>query len=227
MKRLLAICVVMLFVALVHAQSTEERKLQPFDKLDVAGDVKVFLTRSSEEEVKIVAINIEVADIITTIEGKTLKIELSRGIHKDASVEVWVSYKEMRDITVSSSGRLSMQNSLDGDKVVLNANTNGEIDAELNLATVDVTVNNGGTIRLSGKTGSVDAKVSTKGILSALELKSDSTYVQVGTAGIAKVFAANLLDANVKFGATLTYSGSPKQKSIKSGIGATVNEIEL
>lgn len=227
MKRLIAICVVILFGASVFAQTTEERKLQPFDKLDVAGDVKVYLTKSADEKVKIVATNIEIADVLTTIDGKTLRIELSRGIHKDASVEVWVSYKEMRDISVSSSGRLSMQNPLDGDKVVLNANTNGEIDAELNITTVDVKVNQGGTIRLNGKTGSIDAKVSSKGILSALELKSDSTYAQVGSAGTAKVFAASLLDATVKLGATLTYSGSPKQKSIKSGVGASVNEVEL
>lgn len=227
MKRLLAICAAILFGASVYAQSNEERKLQPFDKLDVAGDVKVFLTKGTEEKAKVIASGIELSDVIVTVNGKTLRIELSRGIHKDASVEVWVTYKEMRDITVSSSGRLSLQNALEGDKVVLNANTNGVIDAELKLTTVDVTVNNGGTIRLNGKTGSVDAKVSTKGILSALELKSDSTYVQVGTAGTAKVFAANLLDANVKLGATLTYSGSPKQKSIKSGIGTTVNEVEL
>lgn len=227
MKRLLAFCAAILFGASVYAQSNEERMLQPFDKLDVAGDVKVFLTKGAEEKAKVVASGIELSDVIVTVNGKTLRIELSRGIHKDANVEVWVTYKEMRDISVSSSGRLSLQNALEGDKVVLNANTNGVIDAELKLTTVDVTVNNGGTIRLNGKTGSVDAKVSTKGILSALELKSDSTYVQVGTAGTAKVFAANLLDANVKLGATLTYSGSPKQKSIKSGIGTTVNEVEL
>ena len=227
MKRLVIILVAILFGTPMFAQSVEERNLQPFDKLDVAGDVKVFLTKSNEEKVKIVVSSIELSDVITTIDGKTLRIELSRGIHKDASVEVWVSYKEIRDITVSSSGRLSMQNPLDGDRVVLSANTNGEIDAELNITTVDVKVNQGGTIRLNGKTGSIDAKVSSKGILSALDLKSDSTYVQVNSAGIAKVFASSLLDANVKLGATLTYSGSPKQKSIKSGIGATVNEVEL
>lgn len=227
MKRLLTFCTAIILGISLYAQSTEERKLQPFDKLDVAGDVKVYLTKGTDEIAKVVASGIELSDIITTVNGKTLRIELSRGVHKDASVEIWVTYKEMRDVTVSSSGRLSLQNALDGDKVVLNANTNGVIDAELNLTTVDITVNNGGTIRLNGKTGSIDAKVSTKGILSALELKSDSTYVQVGSAGTAKVFAINLLDANVKLGATLTYSGNPKQKSIKSGIGSTVNEVEL
>ena len=208
------------------SQTTEERKLESFDKLKIASDVKVFLTKGTEEKVKIVVTGIDLSDIETTVNGKTLQIELSRGIHKDASIELYVTYKEIRDINVGASGRLSVQNPLDGDKVVLIANTNGEIDTELNLKTVDVKVGQGAVIRLRGKTGSIDAKVTTKGMLSALDIQSDSTYVQVGSAGIAKVTAIYLLDASVGMAATLTYSGTPKQKMIKSGIGATVNAIE-
>ena len=208
------------------SQTTEERKLESFDKLKIASDVKVFLTKGTEEKVKIVVTGIDLSDIETTVNGKTLQIELSRGIHKDASIELYVTYKEIRDINVGASGRLSVQNPLDGDKVVLIANTNGEIDTELNLKTVDIRVGQGAVIRLRGKTGSIDAKVTTKGMLSALDIQSDSTYVQVGSAGIAKVTAIYLLDASVGMAATLTYSGTPKQKMIKSGIGATVNAIE-
>lgn len=208
------------------SQTTEERMLKPFDKLKIASDVKVFLTKGTEEKVKIVVSGIELSDIETTVNGKTLQIELSRGIHLDASVELYITYKEIRDINVGASGKLSVQSPIDGDKVVLIANTNGEIDTELNLKTVDVKVGQGAVIRLRGKTGSIDAKVTTKGILSALEIQSDSTYVQVGSAGIAKVTAIYLLNASVGMGATLTYSGSPKQKMIKTGIGATVNALE-
>lgn len=208
------------------SQTTEERKLQPFDKLKIDSDVKVFLTKGTEEQLKVVVSGLELSDVETTVNGKTLQIELSRGIHKDASVEIYVTYKEIRDINVGASGRLSVQTPLDGDKVVLIATTNGEIETELNLKTVDVKVGQGAVIRLSGKTGSMDAKVSTKGILSALDVKSDSTYIQVGTAGIAKVTAILLLEANVGLGGTLTYSGTPQVKNIKTGIGATVNSIE-
>jgi hypothetical protein len=208
------------------SQTTEERKLPSFDKLKITSDVKVFLTKGTEEKVKVVVSGLELLDVETKVNGKTLEIELSRGIHMDASVELYVSYKEMRDINVGASGRLSVQTPLDGDKVVLIANTNGEIDTELNLKTVDVKVGQGAVVRLRGKTGSIDANVSTKGILSALEIQSDSTYIQVGSAGIAKVTAIYLLDANVRMGGTLTYSGTPKEKNIKTGIGATVNAIE-
>lgn len=208
------------------AQVTEERTLQPFDKLKIESDVKVFLTKGTEEKVKIVVSGIELSEVETTVKGKTLHIELSRGVHLDISVELYITYKEIRDINVNASGRLSVQNPLSGDKVVLIASTNAQIDTELNLKTVDVKVGQGASIRLSGKVGSIDAKVSTRGILSALDVQSDSTYIQVGSAGTAKISAIYLLDAKVGIGGTLTYSGTPKVKNIKTGIGATVNSIE-
>ena len=210
----------------VISQTTEERKLKPFDKLKISSEVKVFLTKGAEEMVKIVATGIELSEIETSVIGKTLTIELSRGIHMGVSIEIFVTYKQIRDISVSSSGKLSVQTPLVGDKVLIDASSNGEIDAELNLNTVDLNIGQGGVIRLTGKTGSIDAKVSTKGILSAIDLKSDSTYVQVGTLGIAKVSASYILESNVSMGGTLTYSGNPKVKNIKTGIGATVNAIE-
>jgi hypothetical protein len=207
-------------------QTTEERSLLSFDKLKVSCEVKVFMTKGSEEKMKIVVNGIELSDVLTTVNGKTLEIELSRGIHMGASVEIFLTYKEIRDINVGASGRVSLQNSINGDKVVLDANTNGEIVAELNLKTVDVKVGQGATVRLSGKTGSIDASINTKGILSALDIESDSTYVRVGSAGIAKVKAIYLLDANVRTGGTLTYTGKPKETKIKTGIGTTVNALE-
>ncbi len=210
----------------VNAQTTEERTLNPFDKLIIESDVKVFLTKGNEEKVKIVVSGIELSDVETTVKGKTLQIELSRGIHMDISVELYVTYKEIRDIAVGASGRLSIQNPLTGDKVVLVANTNAQIDTELNLKTIDVKVGQGASIRLSGKVGSIDAKVSTRGILSALDVQSDSTYIQVGSAGTAKITGIYLLDAKVGMGGTLTYSGTPKVKNIKTGIGASVNVLE-
>lgn len=221
---LISMLVVISFAA--KAQTIEERALSPFDKLIIDSDVKVYLTRGSEEKVKIVVSGIELSEVETVVNGKTLQIQLSRGVHMDISVELHITYKEIRDITVNASGRLSVQGPLIGDKVVLSANSNAQIDTELDLKTIDIKVGQGASIRLSGKVGSIDAKVSTRGILSALDVQSDSTYVQVGSAGTAKITGIYLLEAKVGIGGTLTYSGAPKVKNIKSGLGATVNSID-
>jgi hypothetical protein len=227
MKKVLLILSLVVTTSLyTYSQKTEERFLNSFDKLKVSSEVKLFLSKGNEDKVKIVTTGIDPTEVETIINGKTLQIALKRGIYIDVNVEIFLTYKEIREISVGSSGRVSVQNPLAGDKMVLIANTNGEIDAELFLRTVDIRVGQGAVIRLKGKIGSIDAKVSTGGILTALDIQSDSTYVRVNSAGTAKVNAIFLLDANVRTGGTLTYSGSPKSCSIKSGLGASVNVLE-
>ena len=225
-KILLLFCIFLCISSLSFSQKTEERTLASFDKLKVSSEVKVYLTKGNEEKVKIVVKGIELYDVETIVSGKTLEIELKRGIYVDVIVELFLTYTEIREISVSSSGRVSLQNPISGDKMVLNASSNGELVAELNLKTVDIRVGQGAVVRVNGKTGSIDAKVSTGGILSAFDIQSDSTYVNVNSAGNAKVNALMLLDANVRTGGTLTYKGNPAIRNIKTGIGATVNVLE-
>ena len=224
MKSIKVLLITVLLPALAFSQSTQDVKLPHFDKLKVTNQITVYLTQGEAEMARIVAKGIELDDIITEVNAKTLEITLKRGVYKDISVEVYLTYRELRDVSVSGSGRVSFQTVLEGDKVVLNALTNGEIDAKLNLRTLDVTASKGGSIRLEGRLGSYEARVLTAGILSAFDLQADSAFVNISTKGIAKVSAKDLLDANVRTGATLTIQGSPNVKRVKTGVGATVLE---
>jgi hypothetical protein len=226
MKKIIIFCLLTVSYLNLLAQTNEERKLSAFDKIVISSDIKVYLTKGTEEKVKVKVSGIDLSEIQTKISGKTLEIDFSRGVHMDAVAELYVTFKEIRNITVGAAGKLSIDSPLVGDKVVFEVNTKGEIDVEIKLNTVDIIASQGGTIRISGTTGSIDAKVSTRGIISATELISDNTYIQVGSAGIAKIYAKNILDANVSLGGTLTYSGHPKDKNIKTSLGATINEIE-
>ncbi|PKP36759.1 MAG: hypothetical protein CVT98_07110 [Bacteroidetes bacterium HGW-Bacteroidetes-15] len=224
MKRYFALIALVLAIGkLGIAQPNNEISLPHFDKLRVTNQIKVYLTKGDNEKASVVAKGIAIEDVITEVTGKTLEITLKRGVYKDISVEVYLTYNELRDIYVSGSGRVSFQGILVGDKVVMNA-SNGEIDAKVDLRTLDASASKGGSIRLDGKLGSYEAKISTGGVLSALDLQADSVFIKVNTKGIAKIIAKELLDADIKTGATLTLSGTPNKKNIKSGIGVTILE---
>ena len=226
MKKILIITGFMLVNYLSYSQQTEERKLTSFDKVNVLSDVNVYMNKGKEEKVNVTAYGIDLKDVETIINGKTLQIQLTRGVQKNARIDIYITYKEVRDLSVAAAGKISVQDTLKGDKVVLNAITNGEIDSELKLKTVDINIGQGGVVRLTGKVGSIDAKLSTGGILSAIDLLSDSTYVKVSSTGNAKVTANSLLDADVKTGGNLTYAGKPVQKNIKKGFGSSVTSID-
>jgi hypothetical protein len=213
-----------LFVDTAVAQGIEERKLPHFDKIKVTNQIKVYLNRGENEMAKVVARGIEPSDVITEVVGKTLEITLKRGVYKDISVEVWVTYRDLRDIYSTASGTIVSESIITGDKIVLSAFTGSQIDAQLNVRTADINIDKGANINLKGDIGSFEAKVSSGGNLSALELFADSVYVNANTRGIAKVFAKTFIDANIRTGSTLTLSGNPSVKKIKSGLGATILE---
>jgi hypothetical protein len=212
------------FAIITLAQTESTRSLPFFDKLKVTNQVSVFLTHGDELSARILSTGISMDDVITEVTGKTLEITLRRGVYKDVTIDVFLTYSQLRDIYVSASGRLSFQDTLIGDKLVVNATTNGEINAIVDLRTLDVSADKGGLARISGKLGAYEARISTGGNLSALELQADSAFVTVSTKGIAKITAKELVEANVRTGATLTLTGSPNQKKIKTGLGATVLE---
>jgi hypothetical protein len=225
MKRLIfSIVFISAFTLSLFAQKSEVRNLPHFDKIRVTNQVNVYLTQGETPSAKIVVSGIELGDVITEVNGKTLEITLKRGVYKDISAEVYLTYNELRDIHARASGRLSFQSVLTGDKVVMNATTNGEINVDVDLKTCDVSAGQGGSVRIGGKLGSYEARITTAGILSASELVADSAFVTVHSKGIAKVAANELLDANVRTGGSLTLSGNPVNKRIKTGLGATILE---
>ncbi len=201
-----------------------DRTATHFDKVRVTSKVNVFLTHGDSISVRVMASGIDPSNVLTEVKGKTLEIGLSRGIHRDYSVDVFVTYTDLREVYVGSSGRVSFQNTLTCDKIVLEAGTNAIIDAEVQLRSLELISSNGGSVRLGGSAEYYEAKVRTAGILSALELSADSVFVSVGSKGVAKVMAKELIDANVRTGGSLTHTGSAKQKKIQTGVGATIIE---
>jgi len=199
-------------------------ELSPFDKLKVTNSVNVYPTKGDKHEAKIVARGIDIEHVEVEVKGKTLHVGLSRGIHRDFTVEVYLSYTQLWEVDATSSARVSFQDTISGNKITFTATTNAQIDAEVNLKTLDLAAGAGGSIRLGGKVGSYEAQVRNAGILSAAALDADSAFVSVGSRGVAKVFANELIEANVRTGGSLTYSKSTLEKRIQTGIGATIIE---
>ncbi|HPD95651.1 MAG TPA: head GIN domain-containing protein [Tenuifilaceae bacterium] len=208
----------------VYAQNTDERTLTPFDELKVYGEVKVYLEKGEAEHAKVITEDIPVKDIITEIDGKTLIVKLKSNIYKNVRAEVYVTYRELREVSTSAAASISLNSTLNADKITLDINTSSEFVGEISANTGTFTVGQGATLRLNGNVKNYEAKVNTGGILSALDCKSDSTFVTVSSGGIAKVFASKLLDAKVRTGGSLTITGKPEQKKVKTFLGANVIE---
>lgn len=206
------------------AQQTAVYTLNEFDKLRVWGEFKVFLVKGDSLSAKVETQGIPASDIAINVIGKTLEVKLKGKLYDRVSASVYITYNELRDISVSAAASVSFQDTLKAEKVSINVNTSSEFDGALIAQTADITVGQGSTVRLRGSVSSYEVKVNTGGILSAIDLISPQTYVKVNTGATAKVYASKLIDANVSTGGSLTYTGNPEQKKIKTLVGATIIE---
>jgi len=224
MKRVISVLCLALVSISGFAQQTAVYTLNEFDKLRVWGEFKVFLVKGDSLSAKVETQGIPASDIAINVIGKTLEVKLKGKLYDRVSASVYITYNELRDISVSAAASVSFQDTLKAEKVSINVNTSSEFDGALIAQTADITVGQGSTVRLRGSVSSYEAKVNTGGILSAIDLISPKTYVKVNTGANAKVYASTLIDANVSTGGSLTYTGNPEQKKIKTLVGATIIE---
>lgn len=201
-----------------------EIDLPQFENITVTNGISVFPAKGDSLKARVTASGIDADNIIIRVKGKTLNIGLTRGVHRDYSVKIYLTYANVREIDVNSSSRVSLQDTIRGDKLNLVAGLNAQIDANVVLKTIDISASGGGSIRLGGKVTTLEAKLRTGGILSASEMVSDSVFLAVTSRAVAKVNAVELIDADVKSGGSLTISSKTKEKRIQTGIGATIIE---
>lgn len=224
MKRVISVLCLALVSISGFAQQTAVYTLNEIDKLRVWGEFKVFLVKGDSLSAKVETQGIPASDIAINVIGKTLEVKLKGKLYDRVSASVYITYNELRDISVSAAASVSFQDTLKAEKVSINVNTSSEFDGSLIAQTADITVGQGSTVRLRGSVSSYEVKVNTGGILSAIDLISPQTYVKVNTGATAKVYASKLIDANVSTGGSLTYTGNPEQKKIKTLVGATIIE---
>lgn len=224
MKRVISVLCLALVSISGFAQQTAVYTLNEFDKLRVWGEFKVFLVKGDSLSAKVETQGIPASDIAINVIGKTLEVKLKGKLYDRVSASVYITYNELRDISVSAAASVSFQDTLKAEKVSINVNTSSEFDGALIAQTADITVGQGSTVRLRGSVSSYKAKVNTGGILSAIDLISPQTYVKVNTGATAKVYASKLIDVNVSTRGSLTYTGNPEQKKIKTLVGATIIE---
>ena len=227
MKRLFILTSIFLFVSnsafCQHYDIVKE--LPKFSKLLITSGITAYPSKADTLGAKVVLSGIEADKVNFTLDGETLHIGLSRGFHRDYSVDVYLSYRELSEVKASSSARVSFQDSFTCDSLTLLAESGAQLDLPITAKLIDVTASGGATIRLSGKVSTLNAQARTAGVVSAYDLIADSAYVTVSTKAVAKVYPISLIEASVKSAGSLTFAKSVKKKQVETGIGANILEL--
>jgi len=180
---------------------TEERDLDAFSALDVAGAYSVKVTCGEEQSFSITGDDNIVPLVITKVRGSTLHVYTDEKISPETPMELVITCKDMSEVTGSGVMNLDLSRA-DNERL-------------------DISLNGAGTVAASGRTGSLRVTISGAGSLVAQDLKAEDVSVTINGTGNAAVFASRSLRAEINGTGHIGYAGEPRNVHQRiSGMGS-------
>ena len=206
------------------AQKSETRNLDEFTGVRAGEAITVFLKPGNKETARIEASGIDLDEIITKVIGKTLKIQLDRGNHRNIEVTVWVTYVHLEEIAVSSAATVTTESVINTRKLDVQASSAGKANLEVDVEELDIDISSAADIKITGNAGSQNVQVSSSGSYYAYDLNCEVTIVSASSAGSAKVMASKKVEAHASSAGSIRYRGNPEKVYVHSGSGGSAKK---
>jgi outer membrane lipoprotein-sorting protein len=229
MVNLMSILVAILFFSLpTFAQKTENRSVGSFNAVKISGDFNVIIQQGGSESVQISASGIDLQDIITEIEGGSLRIRTRNdnwSWKKDYDVDIVLTYKTLEGVTSSGSSRITTKNTIKSDNFDLTLSGSGKFKGSIETQKLEMTISGSGDIELSGSAKAQDVNISGSGDLEAIELKSSFAKIKISGSGNASVAVSEELDAKVSGSGDVRFAGNPQKQIFKTTGSGSIRKI--
>lgn len=202
------------------AQTT--RNVGDFLKVKAYDRINVELIPSDEPKVEI--FGYEDADVETVNKNGELKIRMTAvKILQGAETKVKVYYTSLNDIQASQGAVITSSSSVESSMLALTSNEGSKITLRINTSNLNVKLNSGGEMSLSGIAGSQDITVNSGAKFYGKDLESDNAKVTVNAGGVAEVYASSAVNATTRAGGRIEVYGNPENRNVKKVAGGKVN----
>lgn len=224
-KRVLAF--VLMFVGLVAlAQQKENVAVDDFDKITMRIGGTVYVTQGNTNEVVVEGDREDMEEVNIEVRGRELVIESRRRSswrfweNTNTQLDVYVRVKELTAVTVSGSGDIVSQNTIETDDFRARVSGSGDIELALDARTFNTGISGSGNIELSGSARSGSLSISGSGKLLAENMKVDDFEVSISGSGRGSIMVYGELDVRISGSGSVYYSGEPTAINTKiSGSG--------
>lgn len=216
MRRISITFILTLFVTLAWSQTKETRDVGDFDFISMNISGKVYVTQGNKNEVIVEANDRDLDKIRTEVRGGRLSISTRDngswfrwGDGIDGRVNVYITLKELRGVSVSGSGDVISQNTIKTDDFEASISGSGDIEIELDSRAVISKITGSGNIELKGSARRARLGISGSGKYFAEELKVDDYEVSISGSGRASINTNGELDVRISGSGSVYYSGNP------------------
>jgi hypothetical protein len=202
---------------------SQTEKVVAFNSLKINGNFNVVLTEGKTSSLKIVAPDKDAMSSVVIKSAVILNVSMKDGAKE--AVTLYITVKDIQQISVNIDGTLSCTNTIDEDNLTLNVDGNATVNLALDLKMLTCNLNSGKSIVLKGKAKSCIFKDSGEGNVDASELKTDNMTLEDHSDGDLKVYAHPELHAKVSGSGKLTYYGNPRTKTFRIEGAASEQQV--
>lgn len=213
-----------LFTATLFAQDVITTKLGDFNTVKVYNGLTVELQKSNSSKIEISGS--QAKDVSVNNSNGTLKIRLKfpKGFVAE-NIKIVLYYdKEIAVLDANEGASIVSDKTIKQSHLELRAQEGAKIQLDINTKYLVVKSVSGGFISLTGETDNQTVEATTGGFYSGFDLKSKQAIVLSSSGANVEVKASELLDANVRFGGSIYYKGTPEILKTKITIGGIIKD---
>jgi hypothetical protein len=210
----------------IWAQQTETRSLSSFKGIKVSQAIDAYLKKGDKESARVEVTGGSLSDVITEVEGSSLRIKMrdSHNFWSKVNVKVYVTYVTLEKISASSASSVFSEGVIKTNRLDIAASSAANIEVSLDANSVMVDTSSAGEVVLEGKSPELEVEVSSAGDVDAYKLECEKVIANVSSGGEAKFSVSKDLEAHASSGGDIRYRGTPSRTNTHSSSGGSVKK---
>ncbi|MBN1211433.1 MAG: DUF2807 domain-containing protein [candidate division Zixibacteria bacterium] len=173
-------------------QTSQERKLDSFDRIELDGSADLFITFGGEQKVTVRADKDQLDKVVTENVGRRRLLIETDHYRSRVDIEIEITVPELKRLSLFGSGNVEVVN----------------IDGKY----FDLLVEGSGDVILEGKVEELEITVDGSGDVDASDLTAEDVYVEINGSGDVDVYAEETIYSSVNGSGDVKVHGSPKNE---------------
>ena len=231
----------------IQAQSNDNRAVTSFTKIETGLPLDIVLEKGNKENVNIQITGTDPQNILTKVEGNTLKVNLEQGNYVNLKGKITITFVTLSGISSAGSGDMTCKSDIDANSFALSSSGSGGIKVEgkiktnnfsfqhkgsgdvslTSLETTDLTLSMMGSGDFKAEKGTAQKQVIDlmgSGDVEIAGLSGESCTVAIKGSGDLETNVSNTLQGNIMGSGNVHYKGDPKKQVEVKGSG-TVSKL--